>query len=343
MATSKHKQIVSFGEMMMRLHTPNGYRIIQTNSFDVAYSGAEANVAVLLARLGLDVKFVTRLPVNDFAEAALNVLQSQKIDTSQIVWGGERLGLYFTEEGNQLRPSRVVYDRKNSSFATLKTGMINWKEVFQNGEWFHWSGISPALSQSAADVCQEAINAAKQAGISISADFNYRSTLWDYGKKPSDIMPALLKDCEIIVGDIDTAKVYFGISAKDDPSIENKFRNFSDELQKKLPTMKALAMSFRGQNEAGNLTYSAALMKEGKYFFSKRYDIPKVTDRLGTGDAFNAGLIFNFINKSEGQQAIEFATACGVLKHSIAGDLALLNKEEIEQFIKAGPQNRVIR
>ena len=328
---------------MMRLHCPNGNRIIQSNSFDIGYSGAEANVAVLLARLGLDVKFLTRLPLNDFAEAALSVLQSQKVDTSEVVRGGERMGLYFTEEGNQLRPSRVVYDRKNSSFATITTGMINWKNVLEAAGWFHWSGISPALSHSAAMVCKEAITEASKKGITISADFNYRSTLWDYGKKPAQVMPALLKNCDIVVGDIDTAKTYFGITIKEGAKLEERFKSFAKELKKKLPSMKSLAMSFRGRNDLQQLSYSGALMKDGKFFFSKTYDIPHVTDRLGTGDAFNAGLIFNFINKSEGQRAIEFATACGVLKHSIAGDLALLNKEEIEQFIQAGPQDRVIR
>ena len=328
---------------MMRLHAPGGKRIIQSNSFDVAYSGAEANVAVLLARLGLDVKFISRLPENDFAEAALNVLQSQKVDTSGVIRGGERLGLYFTEEGNQLRPSRVVYDRKNSSFATLSPGMIKWDEVFENAGWFHWSGISPALSQSLGDMCKEAINAAKKKGITISADFNYRSTLWDYGKKPAEIMPSLLKDCDLIVGDIDTAKTYLGITIAEDASVENRFKSFSEELKKKLPSMKSLAMSFRGKNDLQQLTYSGALMKDGKYYFSKKYDIPLVTDRLGTGDAFNAGLIFNFIHQNDGQKAIEFATVCGVLKHSIAGDLALINKEEIEQFIQTGPHDRVIR
>ncbi len=335
--------IIAFGEIMMRLHSRGGNRIIQSNSFDVAYSGAEANVAVLLARLGLDVKFISRLPQNDFAEAALNVLQSQKVDTSQVIRGGERLGLYFTEEGNQLRPSRVVYDRKNSSFATLSPGMIKWNEVFENAGWFHWSGISPALSQSLGDLCKEAINAAKKKGITISADFNYRSTLWDYGKKPAEIMPSLLIDCDLIVGDIDTAKTYFGITVAEDASAENRFKSFSEVLKKKLPSMKSLAMSFRGKNDLQQLTYSGALMKDGKYYFSKKYDIPLVTDRLGTGDAFNAGLIFNFIHQNDGQKAIEFATACGVLKHSIAGDLALINKEEIEKFIQTGPHDRVIR
>ena len=328
---------------MMRLHATGGKRIIQSNSFDVGYSGAEANVAVLLSRLGLPVKFISRLPENDFAEAALNALQSQKVDTSQVIRGGERLGLYFTEEGNQLRPSRVVYDRKNSSFATLAQGMIKWDEVFDNAGWFHWSGISPALSQSVADVCKEAINAAKKKGITISADFNYRSTLWDYGKNPAEIMPSLLKDCDLIVGDIDTAKIYFGITIAEDASVESRFKSFSEELKKKLPSMKSLAMSFRRKNDLQQLTYSGALMKDGKYFFSKKYDIPYVTDRLGTGDAFNAGLIFNFIHQNDGQKAIEFATACGVLKHSVAGDLALINKEEIEQFIQTGPHDRVIR
>ena len=343
MNSINHNPIITFGELMMRLHSPNGNRIIQTNSFEIGYSGAEANVAVLLSRLGMPVKFITRLPENDFAEAALNVLQSQKVGTSLVIRGGDRLGLYFTEEGNQLRPSRVVYDRKNSSFATLSSGMIKWDEVFENAGWFHWSGISPALSQSVADVCKEAINTAKKKGITISADFNYRSTLWDYGKKPAEIMPTLLNDCDVIVGDIDTAKTYFEITIADYESVENRFKNFAEELKNKLPSMKSLAMSFRGKNDSQQLTYSGALMNDGKYFFSKKYDIPLVIDRLGTGDAFNAGLIFNFIHQNDGQQAIEFATACGVLKHSIAGDLALINKEEIEQFIQTGPHDRVIR
>jgi 2-dehydro-3-deoxygluconokinase len=337
------KPIITFGELMMRLHVPNGKRIIQTNSFEIGYSGAEANVAVLLARLGLPVKFITRLPENDFADAALNSLESHRVDTSDIIRGGQRLGLYFTEDGNQLRPSRVVYDRKNSSFATIAPGMIDWKNIFKNAGWFHWSGISPAVSQSAADVCKEAIAAAKQAGIPVSADFNYRSTLWDYGKEPSGIMPLLLMDCDIVVGDIDTAKTYFGISIQDNRDIEKHFINFAEELKKKLPSMESLAMSFRGKNELQQLTYSGALMKDGKYFFSKKYDIPQITDRLGTGDAFNAGLIFNFIHQTEGQSMIDFATACGVLKHSIAGDLALISRDEIEQFTKIGPRDRVIR
>ena len=340
---NKNKVVTAFGELLMRMHCKHNKRFEQVNEFEVSYSGAEANVAVLLARLGIPSRFITRLPVNDIARSALDNLRRNNVDTNSILHGGDRMGIYFTEEGNMLRPSQVIYDRQYSSFASVNTGTYDWNKIFSDTAWFHWSGICPALSQGVADVCKEALLMAKQKQITVSADFNYRSKLWKYGVHPSAIMPELLSYCDVITGDIDTAKIYFGIEPIATTDHEESFMHCAKSLQEKLPYMKTFAMSFRGTNAHHQLMYRGALMHEGKYFYSTSYLIPQVVDRLGTGDAFNAGLIYSLHQHAEPQQVIDFATACGVLKHSVSGDFAILSKEEIIQFIQTGPNSRVIR
>jgi 2-dehydro-3-deoxygluconokinase len=208
---STQKKVVCFGEIMMRLNTPFHQRFRQAAALEIFYGGSEANVSVLLAQLGIPSSFVTRLPLNDLGQSALEAIRHYGVDTSSIERGDDRLGLYFTETSNSLRPSKVIYDRKDSAFANLASGMIPWSEIFKTASWFHWSGISAAVSSGAAEVCMDAVRAAKKAGLKISADLNYRSTLWKWGKHPSEVMPELLSYCDVITGDIDTAEIYFGI------------------------------------------------------------------------------------------------------------------------------------
>jgi 2-dehydro-3-deoxygluconokinase len=333
---------VSFGEIMVRLDCPPPERFYRNEYFRKFFGGAEANVSVVLSQLGIPVRYITALPANAIAQSAIDSVRSFGIDTSFIYRIGERVGIYFTEHGNNIRPSKVIYDRKNSSFAALQPGTIDWPTIFQDTGFFFWSGISASLTQNAADVCPEALTIAKSKGLTIAADMNYRRTLWDYGKHPSEVMPELLSHCEIITGDIDTIEVYFGIK-EGKGSNEDKFRFCAAELKKKLPAMKVFTMSFRGTDQHNQSTYSGALMMGDEFYFSPVYSLPQVVDRIGSGDAFQGGLLYALIHELPGQDIINFAIASGALKHSIEGDFAILSKEEIEQFIKNGAVNRVIR
>jgi 2-dehydro-3-deoxygluconokinase len=220
--------------------------------------------------------------------------------------------------------------------------MIDWEKALQNTTYFHWSGIAAAVSQSAANVCAEALAMAKEKGVIISADFNYRSTLWKYGRKAADIMPALLHHSEVVVADLDSAAIYYGIKTDESASLEARFKQCSEALCKQLPAMKTLAMSFRKTDGLAPV-YSGAIMQQGQYYFSAGYRLPFITDQIGTGDAFTAGMLYGLMNALEPQSIIEFATACGALKQSIPGDWAIISKQEVEQFIQQGASGRIIR
>lgn len=334
--------VTTFGEFLLRLHCNDGKRFLQAPSYQSIYAGSEANVAVLLSRLGCVTNYITCIPDNDIAVAGVQQLKSHGVGTDNILYAGDKLGIFFTEPGNGIRPSRVIYDRAGSSFAALQPGMIDWNTILQESNCFHWSGIAAAVSQSAADVCAEALAAAKQNGLMISADFNHRSSLWKYGKQPAEVMPPLLQYADIAVADLDATSVYFGIDTNHDDSLEDRFISCSKQLLQKIPSLKALAMSFRNTKGA-HPEYAGALMHDKNYFFSKRFSLPVITDAVGTGDAFTAGFIYGVINKNEPQHIINFATACGALKQSIPGDWAIINKEEVNQFIQTGASARIIR
>jgi 2-dehydro-3-deoxygluconokinase len=335
-------QLTAFGEFMMRLHSAGSQRFLQTREYKVYYAGAEANACVLLSRLGVPTRYITRVPDNDIALAGIQQLQSHGVATDQVLYGGEKLGLYFTEPGNQIRATRVIYDRAGSSYAALQPGMIDWKKALHDSRYFHWSGVAAAVSQSAADVCADALAVAKEKGVIISADFNYRSTLWKYGKKAADIMPGLLQHSEVVVADLDSAAIYYDIKTDEGASLENRFKQCCEALRKKIPAMKTLAMSFR-KAEGLSPVYSGAIMHQEQYYFSGGYRLPFITDQIGTGDAFTAGMLYGLMNAFEPQSIIEFATACGALKQSIHGDWAIINKQEVEQFIQTGASGRIIR
>lgn len=335
-------QLTAFGEFMMRLHSAGSQRFSQTQEYKAWYAGAEANACVLLSRLGITTRYVSRVPDNDIARAGIQQLQGHGVATNHISYGGERLGLYFTEPGNHIRATRVIYDRAGSSYAELQPGMIDWKAALHDTQYFHWSGVAAAVSQSAADVCAEALAVAKENGVIISADFNYRSTLWKYGKKAAAIMPALLKPSEVVVADLDSAAVYYGIETDANASLEHRFKQCCEALQKHLPALKTLAMSFR-KTDGLIHTYSGALMHQGRYYFSGGYQLPFITDQIGSGDAFTAGMLFGLMNAYEPQSILEFAIGCGALKQSIPGDWAIITKDEVEQFIQTGASGRIIR
>jgi 2-dehydro-3-deoxygluconokinase len=336
--------VICFGELMMRLNTPHHQRFTQSAQWEIFYGGSEANVSVLLSRLGTKAGFVTRLPENDLGQAALESLRHHGVDTSGIVRGGERLGLYFTETSNTLRPSKVIYDRKDSSFASITPGMIPWASIFSGASWFHWSGISAAVSASGAAVCLEAVQAAKKSGITISADLNYRSTLWKYGKQPSEIMPELLSYCDVITADLDAAAVYFGIVAEPERSREDLLTQCGKKISEKLPALKVLAMTFRETKDAGSQLYSGVLMSGGKVHPSRVVEFGDVVERIGSGDAFMAGLLYGLALDYPHAEVIDFAVAAGALKHSVPGEYAILTKTEIENFLSQGnAKGKIIR
>lgn len=335
-------QLAAFGEFLLRLHSHQAKRFQQTDGYTAYYAGAEANVCVLLARLGMNVNYISRVPDNDLSIAGIQQLKSHGVGTDHMVFGGDRLGLYFTESGNHIRSSRVIYDRTGTSFTELQPGMINWKQVLQNTEYFHWSGVAAALSASAAAVCAEALQAAAELGLTISGDFNYRSKLWQYGKQPKEVMPALLQHCSIAVADLDAVSIYYGMETDKELPLEERFRQTFQQLQHKMPKLQTLGMSFRKTIQQQTV-YLAALAHKGEYFFSEGYAIPLVTDQIGTGDAFTAGMLYGLMQQMAPQNIINFATACGALKQSIAGDWAIISKPEIEEFIQTGVSGRIIR
>ena len=336
--------IICFGEMLLRLGCPGFERFSEATRMELRYGGSEANVAILLARLGLGSEYVTRLPANDLGDAAEALIRSQGVDTSHVLRGGDRLGLYFSETGNAVRPTRIIYDRAHSSFATLEPGMIPWKQIFSGPGWFHWSGISPALSAMSVRLCLEALEQAKVAGRHISADFNHRSTLWNYGMHPSAVMPELLTHCEAVTCDLDSAALYFGIRVPDSGGLRQSAAHCMESLSKKLPRLKTLAMSLREPIAGGGIAYSGALMQEGKMYYQDPYPIHEDVGRIGSGDAFTGGLLYGLVTGAPPKQTLALATAAGALKHSIAADFPLFGLTELQALVRDGSaRGRVVR
>ena len=336
---------------MLRLSTPGYLRFSQTTQYDATFGGGEANVAVSLANYGIDVKFVTRLPQNDIAKACVKDLRSYGVDTSDIVYGGDRLGIYFLETGAVARPSKVVYDRANSSIATIKPGDIDWEKVFEGADWFHWTGITPAISQGAADVCLEAVKAANRLGITVSCDLNYRKNLWKYGKTASEIMPALVEGCDVILGNEEDADKVFGIkpegfdvTATGGEIDQKRFQSVGEQLMKKFPRAKKVIITLRGSINANHNTWGGVLWDGKTLYQSPRYDITHIVDRVGGGDSFMGGLIYGLLTyKGDDQKALNFAVAASCLKHTIFGDFNQVTVAEVENLMKGDASGRVSR
>lgn len=344
------QKIVTFGEIMLRLATPGYKRFIQSGSLSATFGGGEANVAVSLANYGIPVDFVTRLPKNDIAEWCISDLRKYNVGTDQILRGGERVGIYFLETGAVARPSKVVYDRANSSIAEVGKGVFNWKEILKDATWFHWTGITPALSQGAADACLEAIKTANEMGVTVSCDLNYRKNLWKYGKNASEIMPALVEGCDIILGNEEDAEKVFGIKPEGF-NVEHtggevdatEFESVCKQLMQKFPRAKKVIITLRGSINANHNTWGGCLYSD-KLYQSRRYDITHIVDRVGGGDSFMGGLIYGLLTyKGDDQKALDFAVAASCLKHTIYGDFNLVTVPEVETLMKGDGSGRVVR
>lgn len=343
------KKVVTFGEIMLRLATPGYLRFIQATEFEATYGGGEANVAVSLANYGFSASFVTRLPDNDIGKAALATLRKYNVDTEHIVFGGDRVGIYFLESGAVSRGSKVVYDRAHSAIAEIKPGMINWDQVLQGAEWFHWTGITPAISQGAADVCLEAIKAANQKGITVSCDLNYRKNLWKYGKKAAEVMPELVAGCDIILGNEEDAEKVFGIHPQGVDVTKGHleaaaYESVCQQLMQQFPRARKAIITLRGSISASHNSWSGVLYDGKQLYEAPTYQITHIVDRVGGGDSFMAGLIYGLLSfPDDDQNALNFAVAASCLKHTIVGDFNLASVEEVEKLMSGDASGRVSR
>lgn len=345
------KKVVTFGEIMLRLATPGYLRFSQAGEFTATFGGGEANVAVSLANYGVPTDFITRLPENDIARACVMDLRKYGVGTSNIIYGGDRLGIYFLETGAVARASKVVYDRANSAIAEIKPGMVDWEKVFEGAQWFHWTGITPALSQGAADACLEAIQVANKMGITVSCDLNYRKNLWKYGKKASEVMPALVEGCDVILGNEEDAEKVFGIkpegfdvTATAGEVNAAEFESVCTQMMKRFPRAKKVIVTLRGSINANHNTWGGVLYDGSKLYASRRYDITHIVDRVGGGDSFMGGLIYGLLTyTTDDQKALEFAVAASCLKHTIYGDFNQVTVEEVEKLMGGDASGRVSR
>lgn len=343
-------KVVTFGEIMLRLATPAYLRFSQTDTFSATFGGGEANVAVSLANYGAEVDFVTRLPKNDIAASCVAELRKHNVGVSNIVYGGERLGIYFLETGAVARPSKVVYDRAHSSISTIEPGMIDWDKVFAGADWFHWTGITPAISASAAEVCLEACRTANRLGITVSCDLNFRKNLWKYGKSAAEVMPALVECCDVILGNEEDAEKVFGIKPEgfDATATEGKvdsaaFRSVCEQLMARFPRAKKVIITLRGSINANHNTWGGVLFDGKTLYESPRYDITHIVDRVGGGDSFMGGLIYGLREYKDDERALNFAVAASCLKHTIYGDFNLVSVSEVENLMKGDGSGRVSR
>jgi len=343
------KKVVTFGEVMLRL-TPIGYmRIVQTRFFDALYAGAEANVAVTLASLGIPADFVTRLPRNDLGDACINYIRQFGVGTEKIIRGGERLGIYFLEMGAVQRGNKVIYDRADSSIAKVKPGMFDWEKIFSDACWFHWTGITPAISEGAAETCLEAVKKAKEMGLTVSCDLNYRSQLWKWGKTPEDVMSELVKYVDILMGNEEDAEKVFGVKAPEVDVTKGEVKAESyipvaQQLMRRFPNIKLVNFTLRGSISASHNTWSGVSYDGKKLYIGPIYDITHIVDRVGAGDSFVGGLIYGLLTyKDDLQKALNFAVAASCLKHTVYGDSFISSIEEIERLMKGIVSGRISR
>jgi 2-dehydro-3-deoxygluconokinase len=342
-------KVITFGEIMLRLNPPGFNRITETRTFEALYAGGEANVAASLACYNQQTEFVSRVPANDLGDACIAYLRQHGIGTSHILRGGDRLGIYFLEAGAAQRASKVVYDRAGSSFAAIKPGMVDWKTVFQGADWFHWTGITPAVSEGAALACAEAISVARQMGITVSCDLNYRAKLWKWGKKAGEVMHDLVAGCDVAVGNEEDAEKVFGITAPEADVTGGKveaeqYRFVCEKLAERFPNLRTIAITLRGSISASHNTWSGALWQGGAFYTAPVYDIVPIVDRVGGGDSFVGGLIYGLrMYGADAGKALHFAVAASCLKHSVPGDFNAVTVGEVEALMAGDASGRVRR
>lgn len=338
-------KVITFGEIMLRLAPEGYYRFVQAQSLGATYGGGEANVSVSLANFGLDAAFVTKLPKHDIGQAAVNKLREFGVDTSMITRGGDRVGIYFLEKGASQRPSKVIYDRAGSAIAKATAADFDWNKIFEGVEWFHFTGITPALGDNVAEICLEACKAAKAKGITVSCDLNYRKNLWSR-EKAGQVMEGLMKYVDVCIANEEDASDVFGIKASDTDVTTGKvnhegYKDVAKQLADRFG-FKKVAITLRGSISANDNNWAAMLYTDGQYYFSKNYLI-HIVDRVGGGDSFGAGLIYSCISGFAPQETIEFAVAASCLKHTIEGDLNMVSVDEVKKLAGGDGSGRVQR
>jgi len=329
------RRIITLGEVMMRFSTKSHERFMQAKDYQMVFGGAEANVAGSLANWGFSVAHITAFPDHDLGKAALKYLRSSGIDSSFVFFTGGRMGSYFLEKGAMQRSSKVIYDRLYSAFSLFDSSLVDWDAVFEGADWFHWTGITPAISASAALLCLDAVEAAKRHGVTVSGDINYRRNLWKYGKSPLEIMPELIKNTDVIVAGLPDLENCLGMEEKD--YVQACYR-----AQEKYPSIKRISTTHRESISSSHNNLSGVLWNGKELLSSKSYNMHDIIDRVGGGDAFMAGLIYGLLNM-EDQEALEFAVASSVLKHSIPGDENFVSVEEVGHLVKGENVGKLLR
>lgn len=339
------KKVITFGEIMLRLAPEGYYRFVQADSFGATYGGGEANVAVSLANYGFDAKFVTKLPTHEIGQAAVNSLRKYGVDTSYIARGGSRVGIYFLEKGASQRPSKVIYDRAGSSIATASPEDFDWKTIFDGADWFHFTGITPALNDQVAGICLDACKAAKEAGLTISCDLNYRNKLWSK-EKAGQVMGKLCEYVDVCIANEEDAADVFGIKAAGTDvtagAVNHEgYKDVARQLAERFGFSR-VAITLRESLSANDNNWSAMLYDGTGYYFSKKYKM-HIVDRVGGGDSFGGGLICASLNNYEPQAAIEFAVAASCLKHTIEGDMNMVSMDEVLKLAGGDGSGRIQR
>jgi 2-dehydro-3-deoxygluconokinase len=340
-------RVVTFGEVMLRLKSPGFERLFQGALLEATFGGAEANVAVSLAQYGVDARFVSAIPANAVGDAAITELRRFGVDTSAIRRQGERLGIYFLESGANQRPSKVTYDRAGSAIASARPSDFDWNAVFGGADWFHVSGVTPAISAAAAETSLAAARAARARGVTVSCDYNYRRNLWRYGRKAPDVMRELVGEADVGIANEEDCQKALGIEVDVDVqagSLElEKYRVLGEKVLAAFPNLRCQAITLRESHSADRNGWSAVLVSREQFHASRTYEITDIVDRVGAGDSFAAGLVYGLRAYRNDRQALEFATAASCLKHSIPGDFNRVSVAEVEALMKGEASGRVQR
>ena len=340
-------RVVTFGEVMLRLKSPGVERLFQSPSLEASFGGAEANVAVSLAQFGVPVSFVSAIPANPIGDACLGELRKFGVDTSRVRRQGSRLGIYFLEAGANQRPSKVVYDRSGSAMAAAKPGDFDWDVVLDGASWLHLTGVTPAISQSAADLAIDAARRAREKGITVSCDYNYRKNLWKYGKSAPDVMRELVRHVHVGIANEEDCQEALGIELDVDVAsgslATDRYRALAARMLEEFPNLDKQVITLRESHSADRNGWSAVLHNGKDFLVSRRYDITDIVDRVGAGDSFGAGLIYGLHAYGDDARALEFAAAASCLKHSILGDFNRVSVSEVEALVAGEASGRVQR
>jgi 2-dehydro-3-deoxygluconokinase len=345
-------RVVTFGEIMLRLKSPGAERFLQSPVFEATFGGGEANVAVSLARFGLQVSYVTVLPNNPIADACVAYLRAAQVDTTHLLRAGDRMGIYFLEAGANQRPSLVVYDRSHSSIMEANPRDFNWPKILTGAGWFHITGITPALSESSASIALEAAMVARQMGLTISCDYNFRKNLWKYGKRAAEVMPELVRLADVGIANEEDCQQALGVTLDSDNTLEEvergeihaaKYEALCNKVLATYPNLRLQAITLRESISASSNLWSACLHDRHAFHQSRQYAVTDIVDRVGTGDAFAAGLIFGLVSEMGLEQTLEFAAAASCLKHSIPGDINLCTVDEVRRLTQGHGSGRVQR